>query len=314
MNQCMICGYNAAELDTIPANKTTWVNCPRCGEFEISSKALAKLDRLDSRRRAIISGLIRDRFQGAHICETDCQILLTARDLSVLEKADRMLLFINERIEHVGHRVDLNQAMPYQIHPIGSEILPSLLSRCWLKDDDEAVGILTLLQEFCRVDLSLGDLHPKILAAGFQRIAELQEVNRESDQGFVAMSFSDEMLPLYGKWIAPAIQQAGYTPFKINDKEFSGSIYDEMILQIRRSRFLVADLSEHKAGVYYEAGFAHGLGLKVFLTCREDYFKNRHFDIAHINCIKWHEDKLAEAQDALARRIEAEIGQGPKLR
>lgn len=39
--------------------------------------------------------------------------------------------------------------------------------------------------------------------------------------------------------------------------------------------------------MYYEAGFAHGLGLPVTFACREDHFNEIHFDVDHYNFIKW---------------------------
>ncbi len=35
-------------------------------------------------------------------------------------------------------------------------------------------------------------------------------------------------------------------------------------------RFMIADFTGHRGGVYFEAGFAHGLGIPVIWTCRED--------------------------------------------
>jgi hypothetical protein len=43
----------------------------------------------------------------------------------------------------------------------------------------------------------------------------------------------------------------------------------------------------HRGGVYFEAGFAMGLGLPVFWTCRQDDLDKLHFDIRQYNCIDW---------------------------
>jgi hypothetical protein len=40
--------------------------------------------------------------------------------------------------------------------------------------------------------------------------------------------------------------------------------------EIRRSRFVVADYTGQRNGVYFEAGFGLGLGLVVIPTCRAD--------------------------------------------
>lgn len=47
-------------------------------------------------------------------------------------------------------------------------------------------------------------------------------------------------------------------------------INDEMVAQIRRSKFVVADLTGYHGGVYCEAEFTYDLGLPVIYTCHED--------------------------------------------
>ena len=46
-------------------------------------------------------------------------------------------------------------------------------------------------------------------------------------------------------------------------------INDEMVAQIRRSKFVVADLTGYHGGVYCEAEFTYALGLPVIYTCHE---------------------------------------------
>ena len=85
---------------------------------------------------------------------------------------------------------------------------------------------------------------------------------------------------------------------------------------------MVCDLTGYRGGVYFEAGFAYGLGLEVIYTCRKDWTKEEilrdgdgkevkalfdstdkeisirkegvHFDLAHRNRIDWEPDKLEE--------------------
>lgn len=97
----------------------------------------------------------------------------------------------------------------------------------------------------------------------------------------------------------------------VSSIEHTGKIDDEIISQIRKSRFLVADFTGHRGGVYFEAGFAMGLGLPVFWTCRRDQMKELHFDIRQYNCIDW--NTLDELAERLQRRVEAVIGKGPNL-
>jgi nucleoside 2-deoxyribosyltransferase len=87
-------------------------------------------------------------------------------------------------------------------------------------------------------------------------------------------------------------------------------IDDEIVAGIRRSRFLVADFTGHRGGVYFEAGLATGLGLPVIWLCRKDELEKTHFDTRQYNFIVWESDKLDELSTALKNRIEATIGRG----
>ena len=127
------------------------------------------------------------------------------------------------------------------------------------------------------------------------------------------MWFADGMVEAYGKGIEPGIREAGFNPLRIDQKDHANRIEDEIIAEIRRSRFLVADFTQGedgaRGGVYYEAGFAHGLGLPVIFTCHQHSLDTLHFDTSHYNHIVWSEPD--ELREKLANRIRAVIGQGP---
>lgn len=124
------------------------------------------------------------------------------------------------------------------------------------------------------------------------------------------MWFNEKVNYVYNESFAKAISQAGYRPHRVDEREHNDKIDDEIIRQIRRSRFVVADLTGHRGGVYYEAGFAAGLGIPVFLTCNEEEANNVHFDILQYNCIRWSYTELDEFTRALNVRIEAVLGKG----
>ena len=64
-------------------------------------------------------------------------------------------------------------------------------------------------------------------------------------------------------------------------------------------------------GVYYEAGFAHGLEILVIFTCRADIIDEIHFDTRQYSHITW--DNTSELRNSLRDRILARIGEGPNL-
>ena len=77
-----------------------------------------------------------------------------------------------------------------------------------------------------------------------------------------------------------------YRAIKIDTHEHINDINDEIIAQIRRSRFMVCDLTGYRGGVYFEAGFAYGLGLDVIYTCRKDWSKICSSSIIRFSCFK----------------------------
>ena len=134
-------------------------------------------------------------------------------------------------------------------------------------------------------------------------------------QGFVAMWFDPSMNEVYEDGIKPAIEAAGYKPHKIDQEAFLGPIVDRIVAEIRKSRFVVADFTTSpecgdRGGVYYEAGFAHGLGIPVIHTCRKDSMKALHFDTNHLNHLIWTTPE--ELKHRLKYWIEATIEPGPR--
>ena len=176
-----------------------------------------------------------------------------------------------------------------------------------------------------------GSLDPNSAATRTDRInfsarLHVEERTRDLDmgrQGFVAMWFNPCMDEAYAKGICPAIRDAGFEPRLINDRGFTGGVVDEILAEIRKSKFVVADFTscdECKAceqckhigargGVYFEAGFALGLDKTVFLTCHEDRVKAIHFDINHLNRIQWKTPE--DLREQLKNSIEAVLGHGP---
>jgi len=119
------------------------------------------------------------------------------------------------------------------------------------------------------------------------------------------------MNDVYEQAIAPAIIEAGYQPLRIDRLEHVNRIDDEIIGQIKRSRFMVADFTGQRHGVYFEAGLMLGIERTVIWMCRkEDFAKHGlHFDIRQFNFIAY--ESTAEARKRLYDRILALEGQGP---
>lgn len=161
---------------------------------------------------------------------------------------------------------------------------------------------------------------------GLLLVEELQTSLTSSNQAFVAMWFGQKMNDAYERGFKPAIEDAGYLPVRIDRKDHNNKIDDEIIAEIRRSRFVVADFTSDvfqrkdpngndkpeaisRGGVYFEAGFAKGLGREVIWTARNDLIELVHFDTRQFNHITWATPE--ELRDKLSKRISATLGDGP---
>lgn len=165
---------------------------------------------------------------------------------------------------------------------------------------------------------------------GFEYVNSLG-LSSSRDSIFVAMWFgSNHVDQFYKRAVKPAIEGAGYDCVRIDDVHHNDKI-DEMILsEIRKSRAVVVDITcglakpegwsksttvgAPRGGVYFEAGFAAGLGIPIIWCVAENIAGVEnvvHFDVRQYNQVRWKEDHEYN-REFLRARIEATLGRGPK--
>ena len=187
-----------------------------------------------------------------------------------------------------------------------------LLGVSWAQDGTELMFLVTdyLCTEQGFLERTGGISFYKISPRGWAYIHEIRHGLIESEAGFVAMWFNEAVDGTYES-IEAAITRAGYKSLRIDKHQHNNRIDDEILAGIRRSKFLVADFTGQRGGVYFEAGFALGLGRPVIWLCRKDDLAKVHFDNRQYNFILWEDGKLDDLTKALQNRIEATIGRGP---
>lgn len=235
------------------------------------------------------------------------QDLRSKRPLPVHTRADRLLKYVSlgTRSQQLGKFLHYqgiwNEMLAWSESTDQSDVrylLDYLEKKGWLERDPFGPEIGQMVNW-------------RVSVEGHTRVDELEREERaqDSSQAFVAMWFHESTREACEKGIEPAILDAGYEPLRIDRKEHINKIDDEIIAEIRRSRFLVADFTQGedgaRGGVYYEAGFAHGLGIPVIFTCREDAVETLHFDTNHYNHIVWTTPE--ELRERLRNRILAVI-------
>jgi nucleoside 2-deoxyribosyltransferase len=341
-DRCMFCDSKADFFED-GQEPTLTCRCPVCGDYGLTIDArteFQKDDYSDTNKR-IIAIHIRDawdkngrRARVGPLSFEDLQAFIKKGRPEPLELIDQALIKLDSRFKVIAGvgAVDIKNDYPWFQCISSNElvnVLEMLVQEGWAQSSDFSAPQLGL----------------RITAKGYARLRELQRVNQESRQGFVAMWYADEMKAVYENAIKPAIEfkeegrdEPWFRAVRVDAVEHVNDINDEMIAQIRRSRFLVCDLTGYRGGVYFEAGFAYGLGLPVIYTCRQDWCdadvfidaqgrpikelrdsrgrrvsikkEGIHFDLAHRNRIVWQDDtpdQLAAFKKQLSDRIKAVV-------
>jgi Zn ribbon nucleic-acid-binding protein len=297
MNTCPIC-KNQSQVSNWQNKDGYIVDCLRCGIFAITRTAQVNLKSYSLTTREIgnISGFLRENLN-YEIDSRNLDQLISLKTPSFNEKADKFLLVLDKNTFFAGEMLPIDDIW---------------ISYSWCMNEEEFKEVISYLEFTNRIYMSTENEESaiKIMPDGWQYLEEIKSVNVNSNQCFVAMWFSEEMLNIFNDAIYPGITNAGYRPHRVDLQEHNNKIDDEIISQIRRSKCVFADFTGHRGGVYFEAGFAKGLGLEVFWSCEENDIKNLHFDIRQFNCITWSKNSLKKFRDKITFRIESVIGQG----
>jgi hypothetical protein len=322
---CPVCGFAATDNYT----GVHHADCIRCGEYAISSEASSSLEGtpFNDRQAANVCGYLREN-QGLMITEGSLSFLRALRPPSVAERATKLLSWLARKNEVIGQEIRV-AALRYYTQILARASEPKTMDEAtaaqfreildplaitWSNDPTELDFLLrTYLaseERFVTVDARGPWLSIIITSQGWRHL-DVVAVGT-GNMGFVAMWFASEMDAVWENAFYPAIEDAGYTALRIDKKEHNNKIDDEILASIRAARFVVADFTDQRGGVYYEAGFAQGLGKPVIWTIREQDLKNVHFDTRQFNHIAWQPDALDDFKLTLQRRIEASFGHGPK--
>jgi nucleoside 2-deoxyribosyltransferase len=341
----MICHFCNYDVTTFQGKKygasTTAYHCPICGEVRVNHDAVDEIEmqRFSEQRRHVLSIVFRNDYEkrgkkpaNQPLTPDDLRRLVTNyRPLDALEKLDQALLIFDRMSEKkVGRQIAIDLNFDYA------------LFHCESKDELNSVLFYLTNEGYLQTWETIADKKEYwISTRGLERLRKIKDIV-SSNNCFVAMWFTSEMQIVFEKAVKPAIEffeegqtEPQFKAIKIDNVEHINDINDEIIATIRRSRFMVCDLTGYRGGVYFEAGFAHGLGIPVIYTCRDDWcYEDKlrddqdrvietlkdstgrairvrkegvHFDLAHRNRIPWSDDKLDEFRMALENRIKAVI-------
>ncbi len=290
---CPVCKLEETEvISTSDAGRLTSYRCDRCGEFIISNMAEGMVERRQLGPK--LSAWIRDRneqVQDNPKIDSDFlkEIEKTIPNYSPSQKQLILLRHIERKTSFPGHSVNVvsNLDFPLAWASQAEEFtyyLDSLIHRGLLRCTD---GSIDVFDSFAHL--------VQITPDGWNYLDQHAKSSVLSDQAFVAMSFSPGLNPIWEYAIQPAVSKSGYKAYRVDAEPHSERIDAKIITEIKNSRFLIADVTEQRPGVYFEAGFAIGIGIPVIWCVRKNDLEKVHFDTRQYQHIVWEtESDMAE--------------------
>ena len=287
-----------SEKDKFPVLRS-----PRAGgDYKITVEGYNEVLRLDATDKTKLTTILIDlRRAGDHAPWVTPDLVEKAKSadpLPVYVRAERLLRYLVGKSDVVGDS--------FTLHGIENDPEAYAWTESFLPQ--ELIYFVNYLNDMRWISGLNSGLFA-ITVDGYERVAE-QLVKKELSQCFVAMWFDDSMNRAYEEGIKKAIEECGYKPLRIDKKPDVNKIDDEIIAEIRRSRFVVADFTHDKekgvrGAVFYEAGFAHGLGLEVIYSCRKGLAGELNFDTRQYHHILWEtpEDLRIQLRDRIRARV-----------
>lgn len=260
MNQpfCWICVGEFADPWPTSGDLTT-VDCATCGNYEITGSLLASQFPLPESERYRMSFWCKRRQlegRGPPMLSnhTIGAIVAQLPNPPAHQKPDLLLVSLTLRNPVPGRDINIDEWRERSL--------------ACARDQEELRFFLECLR--AREHIVMGARSVSITGDGWERAAQLADRPETSRTAFVAMKFNDEMLALWPTAFVPAIQRAGFEPRLANNPQHNEQIDARIVTEVRQCRFVIADVTFAPTGVYFEAGYALGIGRPVIWTCRSD--------------------------------------------
>lgn len=274
---CKVCGTRSAENHPVNGDYFEQT-CEYCGHFKITGSA-SSMSWDGENPLQKIRGYVR-RFNASKetpwLTSENIPSILNSPFPTVSERAEFLLQQVHLESKYLGAKIDVLDkkylGLTYSL--VDSDIR-------FLSDFLESEGLIQSHKSTTSLSLTL-------TPAGYVKVETYKRASRNNSKTvFVAMWFSPNVQSAYDSGIKEAIKNCGYEPIRIDEVHHHERIDDRILRCIREAEFVVADLTGHRGGVYFEAGFAIALNKPVIWCCRTDHFKDAHFDVNHYHIIEW---------------------------
>ncbi len=303
--KCPICGEHCFKHSRAGSNLPTY-KCDFCFAYELADEDIP----LIQEHKVILSGYLFETQMRSHSIRLNTwtipAILSDSRvPKTPMQKLDKLLLFVynvgSGFKNHISKLTKYPPAVCYADDVADFNLMVSTLSDIGYMRERQA--------RFGEYDCGYF-----ITVEGMKYAESLLSVPIDSTIVFVAMKCCDDLRSVYEDGIKPACAKLGLSVLTIDETNHLGDITDKVIAGIKTSRFVIADFTYNTLGVYYEAGYAKGLGRNVIKICKNEWFEEEkdgervnllHFNIEHDNLILWQDE--TDLKQKLEDRIMATI-------
>lgn len=299
---CPICDNITKKYELVNFETNIQINCPRCGEYLIAKEVTVNLKFKDD---AILKAKTSYWIRNHQIEKLD---VLTTHKINnaiqnvalpkLKEQIDSLLLNLGDNAIKPSEKIEAEIApLTSMIGAVDEKDVRYHLYHLWKNDLLSSEGSLSDTIKYERIKVQLTH-------KGWDKYYELQKQNKDSRITFMAMGYGNKQLDdLFNNTLKKAVDETGFKLNRLDENPKAGIIDNIMRVEIRKSKFLIADLSVDNKGAYWEAGFAEGLGKEVIYICEKSVFDKRHFDTNHCQTVHFEWEDIP----SFVKRLKAAI-------
>ena len=222
-------------------------------------------------------------------------------------------------------RIEFARALERQSKALGHRLIPALLEKVPLPAAfaetqyvDFTESYLEGLQQLLRaMEVPAGPSPTELLPRGFAKevaneVAKILGIDAQapternapidSKLVFVITAFRDDLDPIF-EGIEAAGRAVGLEAKRVKDVPGDYRITDQIVRMIHEARLVVADLTHERPNVYFELGYARGLGKTVVTIARDG--TPIHFDVKDWTYLTYIDSRILERD--IRKRFEYEL-------
>jgi len=317
-DKCIICGGDECRRYVIRINPDGLVEkwkyeCEYCGKYEIDDRAVNLLTYEKFNEKYKLQSYIREQ----NDIFNEITFLTVEKIKQIIEMPDKTLkeqfdLFMKNLFEFLSKDlvwrdisdklVDLRIKSWIKNYYYFQKLIEKAIEKGFIKSEGYYEREFYFVDNIGFIDVKLPIIED-FTFKGLEYIESLNQLNQNSKKIFLAFKFDEELNKIFKNTISDMIRNLGLNPVIVDQDITSHNekISDKIISEIKSSRILIADLTHHSQNVYYEIGYAMGMGIPIILTCKKDFLQNVAFDINQYPVFEWENEY--ELKEKIENRI-----------